>query len=40
LLVEMQREEKTMLLAVTHSLDLSQRFERRYQIDDGRLKDA
>lgn len=38
LLIEMQREEKTMLLVVTHSLELAQRFERRYEIDDGRLK--
>ena len=40
LLVEMQREEQTMLLVVTHSLELARRFERRYEIDDGRLKDA
>ena len=39
LLVEMQREEQTMLLVVTHSLDLAGRFERRYEIDDGLLKD-
>jgi len=38
LLVQMQREEQAMLLVVTHSLDLAQRFERRYEIDDGRLK--
>jgi lipoprotein-releasing system ATP-binding protein len=40
LLVEMQREEQTMLLVVTHSLELARRFERRYEIDDGQLKDA
>ena len=40
LLIEMQREEQTMLLVVTHSLELAKRFERRYEIDDGRLKDA
>ena len=40
LLVQMQREEQTMLLVVTHSLDLAKRFERRYEIDDGRLKEA
>jgi lipoprotein-releasing system ATP-binding protein len=40
LLIEMQREEQTMMLVVTHSLELAQRFERRYEIDDGRLKDA
>ncbi len=38
LLVEMQREENTMLLVVTHSLELAQRFERRFEIDDGSLK--
>ena len=40
LLVEMPREEKSMLLVVTHSLDLARRFERRFELDDGRLKDA
>jgi len=40
LLVEMQRAEQTMLLVVTHSLELAQRFERRFEIDDGRLKNA
>jgi lipoprotein-releasing system ATP-binding protein len=40
LLVEMQREEQTMLLVVTHSRELARRFERRYEIDDGQLKDA
>ncbi|HEY2412826.1 MAG TPA: ABC transporter ATP-binding protein [Pirellulaceae bacterium] len=38
LLIEIQREEQTMLLVVTHSLELAQRFERRFEIDDGRLK--
>jgi lipoprotein-releasing system ATP-binding protein len=38
LLIEMQREEQTMLLVVTHSLELAGRFERRYEIDDGTLK--
>ena len=40
LLVEMQREEQAMLLVVTHSLELAKRFERRYEIDDGRLREA
>src|SRR5437868_6109974 len=40
LLVQMQREERALLLVVTHSLDLAQRFERRYEIDDGQLKEA
>jgi lipoprotein-releasing system ATP-binding protein len=39
LLIEMQREEQTMLLVVTHSLELARRFERQYEIDDGRLKE-
>ncbi len=39
LLVEMPREEQTMLLVVTHSLELAKRFERRYEIDDGVLKE-
>jgi lipoprotein-releasing system ATP-binding protein len=38
LLIEMQREEQAMLLVVTHSVELAQRFERRFEIDDGRLK--
>jgi lipoprotein-releasing system ATP-binding protein len=40
LLIEMQRSEQTMLLTVTHSLDLASRFQRRYQIDDGLLREA
>jgi lipoprotein-releasing system ATP-binding protein len=39
LLVEMPREEQTMLLVVTHSLDLARRFESRYELDDGRLRE-
>lgn len=38
LLIQMQREEHTMLIAVTHSQDLAQRFERRFELDDGVLK--
>jgi lipoprotein-releasing system ATP-binding protein len=37
LLVEMQRQEQTMLLVVTHSPDLAAQLERRLEIDDGRL---
>ena len=29
-----------MLLAVTHSLELAQKFERRLELDDGKLKGA
>jgi lipoprotein-releasing system ATP-binding protein len=37
LLVEMQRQENTMMLVVTHSPELAARLDRRYEIDDGRL---
>ena len=37
LLIEMQRQENTMLLVVTHSADLAAHLDRRYEIDDGRL---
>ncbi len=40
LLVELPRQEQAMLLTVTHSLDLAQRFERRFELDDGRLREA
>jgi lipoprotein-releasing system ATP-binding protein len=40
LLIQMQREESTMLIAVTHSQDLAQRFEQRFELDDGVLKKA
>lgn len=37
LLLELQRQEQTMLVVVTHSLDLAGRFDRRLEMDDGRL---
>ncbi|MBL9092996.1 MAG: ABC transporter ATP-binding protein [Planctomycetaceae bacterium] len=37
LLLEMQQHEGTMLLVVTHSLELASRFQRRFELDDGRL---
>jgi len=40
LLIQMQCDENTMLLVVTHSQELARRFERRYEIDDGKLKEA
>jgi lipoprotein-releasing system ATP-binding protein len=40
LLIDMQRQEGTMLLVVTHSPELAQRCERRFEIDDGHLKPA
>lgn len=40
LLLELQALEKTMLVVVTHSLELAARFGRRVELDAGRLKDA
>jgi lipoprotein-releasing system ATP-binding protein len=40
LLIELQRQEQTMLLVVTHSQPLAERCERRFEIDDGVLKPA
>ena len=37
LLLEVAREQNTMLLCVTHSLDLAARFPRRYELTDGKL---
>jgi lipoprotein-releasing system ATP-binding protein len=37
LLLEMQRTENTMLVVVTHSEELASRFDRRLELDDGRL---
>jgi len=37
LLVELQQQERIMLLVVTHSAELAARLERRVEIDDGRL---
>jgi lipoprotein-releasing system ATP-binding protein len=38
LLLDMQQQEGTMLIVVTHSLDLARRFKKQYELDDGRLK--
>lgn len=38
LLLEMQAQEGTMLIVVTHSVELARRFKRKYELDDGRLK--
>ena len=40
LLVQIQRQERAMLLIVTHSQELAGRCERRWEIDDGRLNEA
>jgi lipoprotein-releasing system ATP-binding protein len=37
LLVELQRQEGTMLLVVTHSAELAGQLDRRYALDDGEL---
>ena len=38
LLLEMQQQEGTMLIVVTHSLELARRFGRQYELDEGELK--
>ncbi len=39
LLLELQEQERTMLIVVTHSLELASRFRRRVELDEGKLKD-
>lgn len=39
LLLEVQREERAMLIVVTHSLELAGRFDRRAELDGGRLRE-
>jgi ABC-type lipoprotein export system ATPase subunit len=39
LLLELQRQENNMLIAVTHSHELAELFSRRMELDDGRLVD-
>jgi len=38
LLLDMRQQENTMLIAVTHSLELALLFGERYELDDGQLK--
>lgn len=40
LLLELQRQENTMLIVVTHSLELAGQMARRLELDDGRLHEA
>jgi lipoprotein-releasing system ATP-binding protein len=40
LLLELQRQEQIMLVVVTHSLELAGRLQQRFELDEGRLKDA
>jgi lipoprotein-releasing system ATP-binding protein len=37
LLLELQRDEQTMLIVITHSLELAALFDRRLELDDGKL---
>ncbi|HUG93621.1 MAG TPA: ATP-binding cassette domain-containing protein, partial [Planctomycetaceae bacterium] len=37
LLLDIAREQNTLLLCVTHSAELAARFPRRYELADGRL---
>jgi lipoprotein-releasing system ATP-binding protein len=40
LLLELQQQENTMLIVVTHSLDLAGRMTQRLELDDGRIREA
>ena len=40
LLIEMQEQEQTMLIVVTHSMELARLLRRRMELDDGRLKEV
>ena len=40
LLIELQRQENTMLIVVTHSLELAGQMSRRLELDDGQLREA
>ena len=37
LLTELEQQEQTMLVAVTHSLEVAALFQRRFELDAGRL---
>jgi lipoprotein-releasing system ATP-binding protein len=39
LLLGLQQQEKTMMIVVTHSLELASRFSRQVELDEGRLKE-
>jgi len=40
LLVELQQQEQTMLLVVTHSAEVARRLQRRYALEDGALSEV
>jgi lipoprotein-releasing system ATP-binding protein len=39
LLLELHEQEQTMMISVTHSLELAAMFQRRLELDEGRLKE-
>jgi ABC-type lipoprotein export system ATPase subunit len=39
LLLEIQRQEKMMLIVVTHSMELAGKIDRQMRLDDGKLVD-
>ena len=39
LLLELQKEERTIMIVVTHSLELAALFDRRLDLDEGQLVD-
>ena len=40
LLLDLQQQEKTLLIVVTHNIDLANLMSRRLELDDGRLSEA
>ena len=40
LLLELMREQNTMLIVVTHSLELAQQMDRQMELRDGQLHDV
>lgn len=40
LLLQLQQDEDSMLISVTHSMPLAERMQQRMQLDDGRLQDV
>lgn len=40
LLLELQRESQTMMIVVTHNLELAAMFDRRLELDEGKLKSS
>ncbi|HTU26809.1 MAG TPA: ABC transporter ATP-binding protein, partial [Pirellulales bacterium] len=40
LLIDMEQQEQTMLVVVTHSLEVAALFQRRFELDAGTLREA